>query len=216
MSRSRSSSTAAGDVSSASWIWNSSTSRSKVDAETSTSTSTPPPRPSTTRDAMSVQGCLARSAEQVDLMPGHRLHRRDAWRLDGDWFAQPLVGQDLAHLVVVGHLDVAGNIDLVDAELRRLRNLVVPVVRAAVQHERDLDVLLDLFEQIEFQLGLQIRRVDAVVCTDGYGEAVHARLAHEDQRVLRVGVDDGRAAVFGLAVGLAGRADFARHRQARR
>src|SRR2546423_11654588 len=148
MSRSRSSVTVAGDVSSASRTWNWSTRCSKVGADTSTSKSTPPPKPSTTRDAMSVQGGLARRTEEVNLMSGDRLHRLDARRLDGEWFAQTLIRQDFAHLLVVSHLDVAGDVDLVDAELRRLRDLVVRVVRAAVQHERDVDTLLDLFEEV--------------------------------------------------------------------
>src|SRR5438034_5096866 len=128
MSSSRSLVTVAGDVSSASRIWNWSTSCPKVGADTSTSKSTPPPKPSTTWDAMSVQGRLARRTEEVDLMSGHRLHRLDAWRLDGEWFAQALIGQDFAHPLVVSHLDVAGDVDLVDAELRRLSDLVVRIV----------------------------------------------------------------------------------------
>src|SRR5581483_2810465 len=142
MSRSRSSLTVAGGVSSASRIWNSSTICSRVGAETWTSKSRPPPRPSTTRDAMSVQGRLARGVEEVDLLARDRLHRLDARRLDGEWFAQALIGQDFAHLLVVRHLDVTRDVDFVDTELRRLCDLLVPVVRAAVQHERDVDVFL--------------------------------------------------------------------------
>src|SRR5947208_671560 len=202
MSRSRSSITVAGGVSSALRIWYRRTSCSKAGADTAISMSTPPPSPSTTRDAMSVQRRLARGAEKFDLVCGHRLHRLDARRLDGERFAQALVGQDFAHLLVVGHLDVAGDVYLVDAELRRLRDLVVRVVRAAVQHERDLDPLLDLLEQIELQRRLEVRRVDAVVGPDSDGEAVHAGLADEDQGVVRISVDDGVAAVLGLAVRL--------------
>src|SRR5215216_178545 len=202
MTSSRSLVIAVGGVSSASRIWYSPMSCSMTVADSLSSWSTQPPRPRTTVPAMSVEEGFSGRLEEVDLVRGHGLHRLDAGRLDAERLPQPGVRQDFTHLRVVRHLDVAGDVDLVDAELDRQRDLVVRVAGAAVQYEGDLNAVLDLPQQVELELRLQGLRIEAVVGADGNGEAVDTRCLDEGDGVQRVGVDDGVTTVLGLAVGL--------------
>ena len=111
-------------------------------------------------------------------MSGGGLHRGDRRGLDRVRLAHLGVGQHLAHLGVVRDLDVAGDVDLVDAAFHRSCDLVVRVVRPAVQNQRQLRLLLDLLQQLEFELGLHRRRVDAMTGADGHCQAVEAGGLH--------------------------------------
>ena len=158
----------------------------------------------------SVQVGLAGGAEQVDLLGRGHLHRRDRLGLDRVRLAETPVGAEhLAHAVVVRDLDVAGDVDLVDAQRHGAGELGVRVAGSAVQDERDADGGLDLLEQIVPQLGVLVGRVQSVRGADGDRQAVDAGLLDETHRVVDVRVDDLGRARLAVAVVRADRPELA-------
>src|SRR5699024_2323380 len=83
------------------------------------STSTFPPNPRRTRLVMASHASqgfgLTVGAEQADLVRRALLPRIDAPRLDHVRFAHLLVLEHSTHLLEVGDLDIAGDVDLVDS-----------------------------------------------------------------------------------------------------
>lgn len=97
-----------------------------------------------------VKCCLAGGVEQVDLVAGNLFHSLDAGGIDRVRLAQDRVSQHLAALPIESVLDVAGDIDLVDAELDRGGDLGIRVGGAAVQDKRNSHAGADFLQQVEF------------------------------------------------------------------
>ena len=82
--------------------------------------------------------------EQLDLMTRHFLHRRD--RLGIQLKRLPhlrIVRENHTQLLIQSVLDIGGNVDLIDTQLRRLADLLVRVAGTAVQYKRNGNGLLD-------------------------------------------------------------------------
>src|SRR5699024_2316187 len=213
------SSTTRTEVSNSSWrISYSEASRASTCSFQTISTSTFPPKPSRTRLVMASHAShslgLAVGSEQADLVRRDLLHGIDAAGLDHVRFAHLRVLQHRAHFLEVGDLDIAGDVDLIDAQLGRLPDFVIGVPGAAMEYQGDVDGRFDLLEQIELEFGHDVGREQAVRGADRDGQAVRSGLLDELDCLIGRGVDDVGGAGFAVAVGGADRAQFGLDAQA--
>ena len=81
------------------------------------------------------------------------LHRGDAGWLNYIRLSQALILQDLTHFLIIGNLNVAGNIDLIHAQGHRLADFSIGVVGAAMENQRNRHLALDYFQQVQLNSG---------------------------------------------------------------
>ncbi len=101
---------------------------------------------------------FAVSLEELDLMISSFLHRGDAGWLNYIRLSQALILQDLTHFLIIGNLNVAGNIDLIHAQGHRLADFSIGVVGAAMENQRNRHLALDYFQQVQLQFRLHALR----------------------------------------------------------
>ena len=95
-------------------------------------------------DRRVVQRGFSGGSQQIEFMTDDLLHSFDAGRIDVARFADIGVFQHFTALLIEGILDVAGNVDLVDAAACCFCDLLILIGGTAVQHQRNGNQLFDI------------------------------------------------------------------------
>ena len=124
----------------------------------------------TSRSAVQLR--LAVGAEQMDLLGHHFPQSLDTGRIDGIGLPEALILEHLPALLIEWSLDVAGDVDLVDAVLHSRSNLTVRVGGAPVEDQRHIHHALDLIQDVDTQLGYKASGIQAMTGADGNGQSI--------------------------------------------